>query len=86
MNSENVDLGIDDNFGQLSRDVSNCLVNVNIGTSTKMSLLKMMIIKCDENVSTHKRLRGSLENGDVNEADRLLQVLEEQNMINLSDL
>tara|TARA_B110000285_G_scaffold188495_1_gene214707 strand:- start:232 stop:717 length:486 start_codon:yes stop_codon:yes gene_type:complete len=51
-----------------------------------MSLLKMIIIKCDENVSTHKRLRGSLENGDVNEADRLLQVLEEQNMINLSDL
>jgi hypothetical protein len=37
-----------------------------------MSILKMQIVKCDENISSFKRLRRSLENGDLEEADRLI--------------
>jgi hypothetical protein len=77
VNSENVDLGIEDIFSELSKDVSNVLINMNTGTSTKMSLLKVQIVKCDENMSTLKRLRGCLEVGDMVETDRLIQVLEE---------
>ena len=50
-----------------------------------MSLLKVQIVKCDENVSIHKRMRGCLEIGDLEEAYRLLQVLEESNLATLSD-
>lgn len=75
MNSENVDLGIQDNFGELSKDVSNCLVTMNTGTSTKMSLLKMMIIKADENVSTYKRLKDCIHKGDIESMDEALRLL-----------
>lgn len=86
MNSNDIDLGQDDNFSGLSKDVSNCLVNMNTGTSTKMSLLKVMIVKCDENVSTHSRIKNCMEVGDLDEAYRLISVIEESNLATLSDL
>ena len=53
--AENADegLGFDANkFSCLSKDIQNALTNLNTGSSTKMSLLKMLVVKCDENIST----------------------------------
>ena len=44
-----------------------------------MSLLKMEIVKCDENTSAFKRIRNFLHSGDLNEVDRLVEVLEDSN-------
>ena len=55
--------GID--YSDLSREVTSCLINLNTGASTNMSLLKMEIVKCDENTSAFKRIRNCLINGDT---------------------
>jgi hypothetical protein len=44
-----------------------------------MSLLKMEIVKCDENTSSFKRLKNCLTTADLNEAIRLVEVLEDSN-------
>ena len=80
-------MGFDANkFSSLSKEVQGALTNLNTGSSTKMSILKMMVVKCDENISTFKRMRNCLEMSDFEEADRLLFVLEESNYMILGDL
>mmetsp|Transcript_16935 Transcript_16935/g.26071 ORF Transcript_16935/g.26071 Transcript_16935/m.26071 type:complete len:146 (+) Transcript_16935:294-731(+) len=80
-------LGFDANrFSCLSKEVQVALTALNTGSSTKMSLLKMFVVKCDENISTFSRMRRCLELSDYEEADRLLFVLEESNFTILRDL
>jgi len=44
-----------------------------------MSLIKMQIIKCDENSNLYGKLRQCLNHGDMDEADHCLAILEESN-------
>ena len=76
--------GID--YSDLSREVTQCLINLNTGSGTKMSLLKMEIVKCDENSSSFKRLKNCLHVGDLQEAARLIEVLEDSNYQTLGEL
>jgi hypothetical protein len=76
--------GID--YSDLSREVTQSLINLNTGSGTKMSLLKMEIIKCDEATSSFKRLRNCLHSGDLQEAMRLVEVLEDSNYQTLGEL
>jgi hypothetical protein len=39
----------------------------------------MQVIKCDENSNYFKRMRQCFNHGDIDEADRLLAILEESN-------
>lgn len=47
----------DTNFGDLSNEVSSLLSQLNQAGSNKMSLIKMQVIKCDENSNNFKRMR-----------------------------
>ena len=51
-----------------------------------MSLIKMQVIKCDENSNNYKRMRQAFNHGDLDEADRILAALEESNHHALLDL
>lgn len=51
-----------------------------------MSLLKMQIIKSDENMTIFKRLRNAIEIGDFEDAHGLINVLEESNGAALEDM
>ena len=51
-----------------------------------MSLIKMQVIKCDENSNNFKRMRQSFNRGDLNEADRLMALMDESNHQSLLDL
>ena len=77
-------VGID--CGGLSKDVASCLRHVNEAAGGQMSLVKTLIVKCDENHSAFSRLRSCFDGGDSQEAERLLAVLEESNHAVLTDL
>jgi hypothetical protein len=51
-----------------------------------MSLIKMQIVKADENCSTFTRLWQCMRTGDTQEAERLLGVLQEGNNTALREL
>jgi hypothetical protein len=74
------------NFSDLSKEVSHYLSALSTGTSSKMSLIKMQVMKCDENSNNYKRMRQCFNHGDLDEADRLLAALEESNHYALQDL
>ena len=59
---------------------------MNEGAGAKLSLMKVLIVKCDNNMSTYKRLRSGIGAGDYQEVDRLLSDLEESNIATLNDL
>jgi hypothetical protein len=67
------------NFGDLSGEVSSLLSQLSQASGNKMSLIKMQVIKCDENSNNFKRMRQSFNRGDLNEADRLMAQMEETN-------
>jgi len=67
------------NFSDLSKEVSHYLSSLSTGASSKMSLIKMQVMKCDENSNNYKRMRQCFNHGDLDEADRLLAGLEESN-------
>ena len=46
----------------------------------------MQVIKADENSNNYKRMRQCFNHGDLDEADRILAVLEETNHNGLLDL
>lgn len=56
------------------------------GASNKLSLIKMQVLKCDENNNNYKRMRVCFNHGDIDEADRILANLEESNHQSLLDL
>lgn len=74
------------NFGDLSGEVSSLLSQLNQAAGNKMSLIKMQVIKCDENSNNFKWMRQSFNRGDLNEADRLMAMMEESNHQSLLDL
>ena len=45
------------NFGDLSGEVSSLLSQLSQASGNKMSLIKMQVIKCDENSNNFKRMR-----------------------------
>lgn len=51
-----------------------------------MSVLKMQVVRADENISTMSRLGQCLRSKDIHEAERLLGVLIEGNHVSLKDL
>mmetsp|Transcript_17817 Transcript_17817/g.30206 ORF Transcript_17817/g.30206 Transcript_17817/m.30206 type:complete len:344 (+) Transcript_17817:115-1146(+) len=56
------------------------------GSSAKMSLLKTLAIKTDENLSTFKRMLSCIDMNDLGEIGRLVYVLEEQNHSILNEI
>jgi hypothetical protein len=72
--------------GGLSKDVAQCLKRLNEAASGQMSLVKMLIVKADENHSAFSRLRSCFQTGEWEEAERLLTVLEESNHASLTEL
>ena len=74
------DVGYDNaNFGDLSGEVSSLLSQLNQASGNKMSLIKMQVIKCDENSNNFKRMRQCFNRGDLNEAERFMAMMEESN-------
>ena len=71
---------------EFSKEVTGLLSSLNEGAGAKLSLLKVLIVKCDNNVSTYRRLRSGIGSGDYQEVDRLLAELEESNHASLNDL
>lgn len=81
------DIGLDTgNFGDLSNEISSLLSQLSQASGNKMSLIKMQVIKCDENSNNFKRMRQSFNRGDLNESDRLMALMEESNHQSLLDL
>lgn len=85
------DEGYTENFDQanlsdLSKEVSHYLGALSTAANSKMSLIKMQVIKCDENSNNYKRMRQCFNHGDLDEADRILAALEESNHHGLLDL
>jgi len=81
--------GVDfDSFSNsdLTKEVSHYLSQLSTATSNKMSLIKMQVIKVDENDNNYKRMRSCFNHGDIEEADRILAMLEESNHQALLDL
>ena len=60
------------NNSDLSKEVSQFLSNLSSASSNKMSLIKMQVIKCDENSNNFKRMRQCFNHGDLDEADRIM--------------
>ena len=87
---------VDDGYGEsgfdtfnnsdLSKEVSHYLSSLSTATANKMSLIKMQVIKADENDNNYKRMRQCFNHGDIEEADRILAMLEESNHQGLLDL
>eukprot|EP00356_Strombidium_inclinatum_P006245 CAMPEP_0170481606 /NCGR_PEP_ID=MMETSP0208-20121228/1989_1 /TAXON_ID=197538 /ORGANISM="Strombidium inclinatum, Strain S3" /LENGTH=136 /DNA_ID=CAMNT_0010754341 /DNA_START=194 /DNA_END=604 /DNA_ORIENTATION=- len=67
------------NFGDLSKEVSHYLSQLSTSANNKLSLIKMQVIKSDENFNNYKRMRSCFNHGDIDEADRILAALEESN-------
>ena len=60
------------NNSDLSKEISHYLSNLSTASSNKMSLIKMQVIKCDENTNNFKRMRNCFNHGDLDEADRIM--------------
>lgn len=85
-NAANVDSDNDGDFGDLPRDVQVCLRDLTNGSSIKMSLIKMQIVKSDQNTATFNRIKACLKQADIDEAERLLESLEDSNMASLEEM
>lgn len=77
---------LDQNHGDLSKEVSQYINMINTSAGSKMSLIKMLVMKADENTNNYARMRNCFNRGDIDEADRLLANLEECNHQALLDL
>lgn len=66
-------------YSDLSKEVSHYLSSLNTSSQNKISLIRMMIIRCDENSNQYQRLRNSINRGNMDEADHYLANLEEGN-------
>ena len=73
-------------LGDLSKEVSHYLSSLNTSCQNKISLIRMQIIRCDENSSMYSRLRGCLNSGNIDDADHYLASLEESNYQAQQDL
>lgn len=73
-------------FADLSKEVSHYLSSLNTSAQNKLSLIRMMILRSDENTNLYSRLRNSLNRGNMDEADHYLASLEESNYQAQQDL
>jgi len=67
-------------------DVKDLLKDLNAGIHEKVSLLKMLAVKCGEAETSYKKIRQYLVKGDATQADRVVNMLEQMNAITLKDL
>ena len=74
------------NTADLSREVSAMLGDLSTAANSKMSLIKMQVIKCDETANNFKRMRNSFNVGNMAEADRIMAQMDESNHQSLLDL
>ena len=61
--------GDDDGYGP-NRVIRNYLKDLDKGLGDKMSLMKMLVIKCDEADQNFNRLRSAINFGEMDSADR----------------
>lgn len=59
---------------------------LNSGIHDKVSLIKMLIIKCTEADSNYKKIKNCLNKSDLNGAEKLLSMMETLNASTLKDL
>ncbi len=59
-----------ENLGGNSKEVRELLKEIDSGIHDKVSLIKMLIIKCGEADQNYKKIRQNLSKGDLNSADK----------------
>jgi len=69
-----------------SKAIRESLKELDNGIGEKMSLLKMLVIKCDEADQNYNRLRNYINFGELENADRVLCDLQSQNGSSLADI
>lgn len=78
--------GATPNTADLSRDISIMMGDLSSAANAKMSLIKMQVLKCDENANNFKRIRNCFNVGNMAEADRIMAQMDESNHQSLLDL
>ena len=66
------------NTADLSRDVSAMFGDLSSAANSKMSLIKMQVLKSDDNSNDIKRIRGCFNVGNLTEADRIMAQMDER--------
>ena len=61
----------------IAKPLQNMIADVCLGSSSKMSLLKMQVVRADEFLQYFQRMRQFLAEGLVIEADQIMATLEE---------
>jgi hypothetical protein len=67
-------------------DVKDLLKELNAGVHEKVSMLKMLAVKCGEAETSYKKIRTCLLKGDATQAERVVSMLEQMNSVTLKDL
>ena len=60
----------DVNNGGNSKEVKELLKELDSGIHDKISLIKMLIIKCSEADNNYKKIKTAINHGEVNNADK----------------
>lgn len=60
----------DQNASGNSREIREMLKELDTGIHDKLSLIKMLIIKCSDADSAYKKIKQALNKGDVNQAEK----------------
>jgi hypothetical protein len=66
--------------------VKDLLKELNAGIHDKVSMLKMLAVKCGEAETSYKKIRTFLVKGDATQAERVVSMLEQMNSVTLKDL
>lgn len=74
------------NQGGNSKEVREALKELDSGIHDKLSLIKMLIIKCSDADSNFKKIKKALSQGEYSTADKLVGQLEQLNLVTLKDL
>lgn len=68
-------VGPDDNV-TASRQIRQALKEIDDGFGDKLTLLKMLVMRCDEADQNYNRLRNCINHGEVSNADKILADLQ----------
>eukprot|EP00347_Sterkiella_histriomuscorum_P023285 403335232 len=83
---DNFYYGNDGNNGGNSKEVREILKELDGGIHDKISLIKMLIIKCSEADSNYKKIKQAINKGEVNSAEKMVSLVEQHNAVTLKDL
>jgi predicted Zn-ribbon and HTH transcriptional regulator len=72
--------------GGNSKEVKQVLKELDSGIHDKVSLIKMLIIKCSDADSNFKKIKKALAQGEYSTADKIVTQLEQLNLVTLKDL